>query len=230
MVTSGSQARPRRGRVPRFTRDLIVDATAELLRTEPDVPLTMARVAQAVGASPMSLYRHFKDRDDLLLAVTRRVLASHTARLPRNASWEEELRAWMQAMYDQARTYPQLMQLSLTGDAPVWLGDAAALVKVLERAGVPRDRMAAALYWVATTTLGHCLVTAAAPGPQPKGRLYAALAELPDEEAVRLAPTLPALPDTSLEAFELVIEVTTASLAHFIGANGARPRRSRAGL
>ena len=215
MVTHGSQTRPRRGRVPRLTRDLIVDATAELMRDEPQVPLTMARVAHAVGASPMSLYRHFKDRDDLLIAVTRRVLASHTARLPRNATWEHELGAWMRAMHEQARTYPQLMQLSLTGDAPVWLGDAAALIKVLERAGVRADRMAAALYWVATTTLGHCLVAAAAPGPQPKGRLYAALADLPDQEAVRLAPTLSELPSTPLEAFELVIEAMTTSLVQF---------------
>lgn len=217
MAGSTSQAEPRRGRgrIPRLTRELIVEATAELLRSEPQEPITMARVAQAVGASPMSLYRHFNDRDDLLMAVTRTALASQRARLPRNATWEQELRVWMRAIYEQARTYPQLMQLSLTGDAPVWLGDAADLVRVLERAGVPPGRMAAALYWVATTTLGHCLVAAAAPGPQPKARLYAALAELPDEEAVRLAPILPDLPDASPEAFDLVIDVTVASLAHF---------------
>jgi len=214
---SGSQTEPRRGRgrVPRLTRELIVEATAELLRSEPLVPITMGRVAQAVGASPMSLYRHFKDRDDLLMAVTRTALASHRARLPRNATWEQELAGWMRATYEQTRTYPQLMQLSLTGDAPVWLGDAADLVRVLERGGVPLERMAKAVYWVATTTLGHCLVAAAAPGPQPKGRLYAALAEMPDEEAVRLAPILPDMPDASPETFELVIDVTVASLVHF---------------
>jgi TetR/AcrR family transcriptional regulator, tetracycline repressor protein len=223
MSESGSQTEPRRGRgrVPRLTRQLIVEATAELLRSEPQVPITMGRVAQAVGASPMSLYRHFKGRDDLLMAVTRTALASHRARLPRNATWEQELAGWMRAMYEQARTYPQLIQLSLTGDAPVWLGDAADLVPVLERAGVPVERMAGALYWVATTTLGHCLVAAAAPAHQPRGRLFAALAELPDEEAVRLAPILPALPETSPEAFELVVDVMVASLVHFTA-----PRRA----
>ena len=217
-MPGGSETQPSRrgrGRVPRLTRELIVEATAELLRSEPDVPLTMGRVAQAVEASPMSLYRHFRDRDDLLLAVTRRVLASHAATLPKNATWQQELRAWMLAIYEQARTYPQLMQLALTGDAPIWLGDAADLVRVLEQAGVAAPAMPNALYWVATTTLGHCLIAASTPGPQPKAQLYAALAELPDVEALRLAPILPELPESSAAAFELVIAATIASLAYF---------------
>ena len=205
-----------RGRVPRLTRDLIIAATAELLRAEPQTPPTMARVADAVGASPMALYRHFKDRDDLLLAVARHVLTTQAARLPKNSSWQQELRAWMLVNYRQARAYPQLMQLSLSGDATVWLGDAAVLVRILEHAGVPADTMPQALHWTATTTLGHCLVAASAPHPLPTARLYAALGELPEAEAAHLAPILTALPRDPEDAFRLVIEATIASMAHFI--------------
>ena len=56
---------PRRGRPPRASREQIVDAAVALLRESPDEPLTMARVAKAVGLTPMALYRHFKDRDEL---------------------------------------------------------------------------------------------------------------------------------------------------------------------
>jgi len=215
-----------RGRVPRLTRELIITATAELLRAEPQTPPTMARVAEAVGASPMGLYRHFKDRDDLMLAVTRHVLTSQAARLPKNLSWQQELEAWMLENYRQARAYPQLMQLSLSGDATVWLGDAAVLVRILEHAGVPDETMPQALHWTATTTLGHCMVAASSPRQLPTARLYAALSELPEAEAARLAPILAAMPRDSEEAFRLVIQATISSVAHFVT---PRTKRGTAG-
>jgi AcrR family transcriptional regulator len=178
----------------------------------------MARVASAVGASPMALYRHFSDRDDLMLAVARHVLSSQAARLPDDATWQDELRAWMLENYRQARAYPQLMQHALSGDATVWLGDAAVLVAILEHAGVPAPRMAAALSWTATTTLGHCLVAGSASAQVAAGRLYAALSELPDDAAARLAPVLLSLPRTPDDAFALAIDATIASLASFMAA------------
>ena len=181
----------------------------------------MAQVARAVGASPMALYRHFSDRDDLMVAVAREVLSTQASRLPEDATWQEQLRAWMLENYRQARAYPQLMHQSLNGDATVWLGDAAVLVAVLGHAGVPPERMAAALSWTATTTLGHCLVAASAPPQLGTARLYSALAELPEADAARLAPVLLALPRTPDEAFDVAIEATIASLAHFGAGNGA---------
>ena len=61
---------PRRGRPPRVTREQIVLAATAVLREEPDGQLTMARVAERVGVSPMALYRHFKDRDELVDEVS----------------------------------------------------------------------------------------------------------------------------------------------------------------
>ncbi|HZQ59159.1 MAG TPA: TetR/AcrR family transcriptional regulator [Acidimicrobiales bacterium] len=200
-----------------MTRELIIEATADLLRTDPTTAPTMARVASAVGASPMALYRHFTDRDDLLLAVARQVLSTQASRLPQGATWQEELRAWMLENYRQARAYPQLMQHALNGDATVWLGDAAVLVTILEHAGVPAAEMSAALSWTATTTLGHCLVAASAPAQLPAARLYAALAELPDDAAAKLAPVLLSLPRTPEHAFALAIDATIASLGRFTG-------------
>jgi AcrR family transcriptional regulator len=204
-----------RGRTPRLTRQLIVEATATLLREGPGTVPTMARVATAVGASPMALYRHFRDRDDLLLAVARHVLSSQAAQLPDDATWEDQMRAWMRENYRQARAYPQLMQHALNGDATVWLGDAAVLVRILEHAGVREANLPAALSWAAITTLGHCLVASSAAPEVATARLYAALADLPPAEAARLAPVLFALPRTPEEAFEVAIEATITSVARF---------------
>jgi AcrR family transcriptional regulator len=64
---------PRRGRPPRASREQIIDAAVALLREAPDDPLTMARVGNAVGLTPMALYRHFKDRDELMDEVVGRI-------------------------------------------------------------------------------------------------------------------------------------------------------------
>src|SRR2546428_7722081 len=60
---------PRRGRPPKLSRDRIVRDVAEMLLSDPTVPLTLARVADAIGVAPMSLYPHFADRDDLVKSV-----------------------------------------------------------------------------------------------------------------------------------------------------------------
>src|SRR5260221_8286544 len=55
-----------RGRPSRLSREQIIVAAAELVAREPGTSLTIKRVAEAVGAAPMALYRYFPDRDDLL--------------------------------------------------------------------------------------------------------------------------------------------------------------------
>src|SRR5207302_5590758 len=92
-----NEAPPRRGRPPKFSREQIVEAVAAMLLADPATPLTIARAAEAVGAKPMSLYRHFADRDDLVAAVTQRLFAETRVRLSDDASWQEEVAGWMLA-------------------------------------------------------------------------------------------------------------------------------------
>ncbi len=63
-----------RGRPPRLSRERIVEGAVEVLLAEPAVSLTIKRVADAVGAAPMALYRYFPDRDALLQATADHVL------------------------------------------------------------------------------------------------------------------------------------------------------------
>ena len=63
----------RRGRPPRVSRDELVDAAIAVMRAEPDEPLTVARVAEQAGVSTMALYRHFRDRDELVDEVVVRL-------------------------------------------------------------------------------------------------------------------------------------------------------------
>ena|SRR5438067_6996428 len=207
------ESTPRRGRPARFSRDQIVEAVTEMLLADPSAPLTVARAAEAVGAKPMSLYRHFSDRDDLVAAVARNFFSSARPAVGDGASWQTEVRAWMTAMYGQARRVPQIVQLLATGESAEWLDDSAHLAGIFERSGVGDDRVVAqAVYLVATATMGHAMIHAAGRDHLRRDRLRAALARLDGDDAARMARLIPHLEGVSEKGFELVVEQTIAGL------------------
>ncbi|MFT2018215.1 TetR/AcrR family transcriptional regulator [Streptomyces sp. 796.1] len=78
LTTNGPAAR-RRGRPPRLSRERIVAAAHQILRTEGTAQLTMRRLATALHSTPTALYHHVADKDALLVSVL-----EHVARtLPR---------------------------------------------------------------------------------------------------------------------------------------------------
>ena len=184
-----------------------------MLRRDPQAPLTMARAAEAVDASPMSLYRYFQDRDDLLVSVTRHVLRDAGSGVPDDAPWPERVRAWMTTVYAQAVAHPQLFHLAASGESPAWLTCSARLAAILESAGFLDDRqLASAIYLIGTVTLGQVMVTAASGEELSLPRLYGAVGHLTPEEAERVAPLLAHFVAVGAGGFELVVEFTIAAL------------------
>ena len=57
------------------TSDRIAVAALEILESEGSAAVSMRRVAQAVGITPMAIYHHFASREALLDAVTEREFA-----------------------------------------------------------------------------------------------------------------------------------------------------------
>src|SRR2546423_3787632 len=53
------------------TRDVILDAAAEVMRTRGLGNATTREIARAAGFSEATLYKHFTDKADLLVAVLR---------------------------------------------------------------------------------------------------------------------------------------------------------------
>src|SRR4051794_40616709 len=71
------------------TRDRILDAAAELMRTRGIIRTTTKEIAKAAGFSEATLYKHFRDKEELLLRVLRErmpALARHRGLLPRRAA------------------------------------------------------------------------------------------------------------------------------------------------
>jgi AcrR family transcriptional regulator len=184
-------AAPRRGRPPRVTSEQIVDATVALLREAPDEPLTMARVANAVGLTPMALYRHFKDRDELVDEVVGRILRERNAAIPREAPWQDQLRAWVLGGLDHLVPCAQVVQVVFAGGSVQWVHDAATLVRILEQAGFVDDQLAEMQVWIALSVGGYVMAESSRRQGPNSSEVYAALAHLDPGDADRLEALLP---------------------------------------
>jgi AcrR family transcriptional regulator len=80
----GAQAvrpRARRGEGDRLREEILAAAEALLVETASEDAVSIRAVAQAVGVSPPSIYRHFADKDMLLLEVCRHSFTHFNAAL-----------------------------------------------------------------------------------------------------------------------------------------------------
>jgi TetR/AcrR family tetracycline transcriptional repressor len=194
VTTTGPTSRgaaPRRGRPPRATRDQIVDAAVARLRAAPDEPLTMARVADAVGLTPMALYRHFKDRDELVDEVVGRILVERNAAIPHEGPWQDQLRAWVLGGLDHLVPCAQVVQVVFAGGSARWVHDAATLVRILEQAGFADDELAEMQVWIALSVGGYVMAEASRRKAPNTPEVYGALAQLDPADADRLAVLIP---------------------------------------
>jgi AcrR family transcriptional regulator len=176
-----------RARVSRGTlsREHIVDATLRLVRDEPDGPITMERVAAVLGTRPMSLYTHVRNRDELVALAAEQALREWDVTVPKGARWDNQLRSWCRGLRDHVRAYPPLM-LEMTSQGtfqPALLEAVAVLARILRRAGLDGEPLAAALRWVPQTVLGAIILELARPegldGPDREAAaIYGSLASL----------------------------------------------------
>jgi AcrR family transcriptional regulator len=171
----------------------IVDAAVALLRAEPHEPLTMARVAKAVGLTPMALYRHFKDRDELMEEVVRRVLQERNAAVVREGAWQDQLRSWVESGLEYLLPFAPVLQTVYSGGSSRWLLGAATLARILEQAGFSGDALADMQLWVAMSVDGHVLVSASRSRGLDLSQAYAALGHLAPDDADRMAHLIPRL-------------------------------------
>jgi AcrR family transcriptional regulator len=81
MATEAFERR-RPGRPARLSRDQVLHAALALADAEGIGAVTMQRVARALGAEPMSLYRHIRNKDDLLDGLVDLVYAEITLPAP----------------------------------------------------------------------------------------------------------------------------------------------------
>jgi AcrR family transcriptional regulator len=130
----------------RETRRRIVEATVELHRTRGPANTTIKEIAERAGVNRLTVYNHFPDITDLLMACSRSWTERHPA--PDPAPWaqisdpQERLRTALGELYGfYARTEP--MRANVLRDAQT-MPELAALLEgsVVPYLGAVRDLLA----------------------------------------------------------------------------------------
>lgn len=102
---------PRR-RARGLTREIILEACLGLAAgTEPDA-LSFRKIGKELGADPTALYRHFADKDELLLALADRVIARGMEGYVPGPGWEASVRELMLRIRASFLHYPQVATLA----------------------------------------------------------------------------------------------------------------------
>jgi AcrR family transcriptional regulator len=148
------------GRPARLSRETVVDAAEGIVDRDGIDALTMRRLADSLGVSPMAVYRHVADKDELLMALIER----QAALLPRPALEQaprERLLQLYGLLHDGLRQSPWIVEVLVKGDmiAPsvLWIVD-AILAAFLE-AGLSPQRAADAYHAAWRYTIGELTVT-----------------------------------------------------------------------
>lgn len=149
-----------------LSREDIVDAAAEIVEAGGYEEMSIRSLAADLGVAPMSLYRHIRDKDDLLDEVVSRLLA----RVWQPAVSEDDWQEWIAEAAARLRrflvTQPAALHVYLRH--PVVSAAAVermdAMMGVLRRAGLDEPAARAAYGAVHTYTIGFAALEASRAG------------------------------------------------------------------
>lgn len=94
----------------KLTERSIAQAALELIDADGVEGLTMRRLAQTLGASPMAMYTYFPDKEALFSAVTQLILAKVEAPSA-DQPWREVIRTIMWSVRSVAHEHPRAAPL-----------------------------------------------------------------------------------------------------------------------
>lgn len=126
----------------RLDRAAILDAVMRLARNEPQTRLTMKRLGRELGVDGSAIYRHFRDREELIQAATDRLIGigaeeAHASQ----GSWRKRLESHLMRVATLCLTYPPIGVEVVMVD-PVGPGGTSALeflLEMLSEAGLHDD-------------------------------------------------------------------------------------------
>jgi TetR/AcrR family tetracycline transcriptional repressor len=78
--------------------------------------LTIRRLAQELGVTPMALYWHFRSKEELLAGLGDRVWAEIDVDIDPAGDWPAQLRGLLESLVQMLRAHPSASQLLLAGE------------------------------------------------------------------------------------------------------------------
>jgi len=164
-VNAIEKASPARGR-PGLTREAVVARALEIGTAEGLEAVSLRRLAQELGVTPMALYRHVRDKQDLINAMTETVLddMDTTPGLRPEMPWTDRVRLAIDHYKEQIEARPLALPLSIAysgGDSAGPLGfwrQLEELLAILLDAGFGRREAIVQIRMISTLLAGYMLL------------------------------------------------------------------------
>ncbi|WP_052604268.1 TetR/AcrR family transcriptional regulator [Acidithrix ferrooxidans] len=127
---------------PQLNREAVVHHALALADAEGLVAVTIRRLAQEFGVTPMALYWHFSNKEELLAAMGDQLFVGLPPDTDVTAQWQDRLRELVLALTTALRAHPAMAILAaprvLQNDEGRLLTEQA--LEILRSAGFPVDR------------------------------------------------------------------------------------------
>jgi AcrR family transcriptional regulator len=128
----------------RLSREAIVACALTLADREGLEAVTIRRLAQEQGVTPMAMYWHFNDKNSLLDGIAESLVAAVKLPEPNDLPWHDQLREILAAFLEAIRPHPATAGLALrrilTSEPGLAIAERA--LGLLRSAGFPPDRAA----------------------------------------------------------------------------------------
>lgn len=212
---AGARARAGRPRTRRsdgaaLTPERIVDQALRLTEREGAQALTMRRLGDELGVDPTAVYRHFRDKDDLVLACLDRVIGEAYEGIAaggiERSDWRAVLRAVADASWASCQAHPAIYAQGFyrTTGGPGEQRMVELLLSSLATTGLSRAQTVVLYRAFVDSVLGLCGMEAASRSLEPAiaqkdatawTRIYAVLPEAEYPAAREHAAELSAVTD-----------------------------------
>src|SRR5580692_11490074 len=106
--TTSSQAEAQRSRLSKAT---VVQRALALADAGGLDALTIRKLAQDLGVTPMALYWHFRSKEELLEGMSERIWGEVDVNVDPSASWHVQLRGMLESLVRALRAHPSAAQL-----------------------------------------------------------------------------------------------------------------------
>jgi len=97
----------------RLSKQAVVDRGLALADAGGLDKLTIRRLAQDLGVTPMALYWHFRSKEDLLTGLADQLWGEIDVNVDPSRSWSQQLRGLMESLIAVLRAHPSASQLLL---------------------------------------------------------------------------------------------------------------------
>lgn len=155
-----------------LTRKAVVARALKIGEAEGLEAVSLRRLASELGVTPMALYRHVRDKQDLINAMTEVVLEGIdvTVGFRPSMSWTDRVRRALSNFKDQMEARPLALPLSIaySGDGPLafWKMSEDVLA-ILLGAGFRRREAVILVRILSNLISGYLLIRRAPESPQP---------------------------------------------------------------